>query len=625
MPTVTFKVGFEARREGEVLCVTGNIPALGLWSARKVQALKKDEADQRWTLTIDVPENTKIDYRYAVCSFLKLPESKIVVHEWEAGLVPRHMSVTDIPYHTELQTFGTYDGQNKVQRGWLVDTREIQLMFDKSTLTELTSSLSRTPCSIRVTAVDTTSPYESIPILVANHRLGDHIPREQATSGEPLDAMSEVLTFSTQNLAAGHDVKFMIQLLQASASPSHSEGKRLKGETTLIGECWLVSSSFTQSVGSVPLHLFDNVGVPLGVKISVSYAAIEPLEVSEAHSFQVSYATHWKKRNGALNVGHRGMGRTMCDHSLMKSVRDEESTSNVPENTVYSLKEAAYHGADFVEFDVHVTKDGIPVLFHDFQFSLCMMESTGGQKSVLTTLPIKDTTYENLLAVQKLNPVIKPDGSRTSEFVCENSVPDVEDALPFSKLQTALERVPEECGFDIEIKYPMKCEKSGWEYEGTPMDMNSSLDAILSVVLKHGGNRRIFFSAFNPDMCEMIQKKQSKYPVMLCNFGPTDLYEAYTDPRSVTVERCILTAMSGQYLGLCGHCEDYLHNPALVEDCHSNGLMLACWGERTANAAVREELEKIEVDCIIHDSMGSFPKGTKNKFMQKKSGTSDGR
>ena len=43
-----------------------------------------------------------------------------------------------------------------------------------------------------------------------------------------------------------------------------------------------------------------------------------------------------------------------------------------------------FQGADFVEFDVHVTKDGCPVLFHDFQFTLCRKEVT--QKcSMLTT------------------------------------------------------------------------------------------------------------------------------------------------------------------------------------------------------------------------------------------------
>lgn len=36
------------------------------------------------------------------------------------------------------------------------------------------------------------------------------------------------------------------------------------------------------------------------------------------------------------------------------------------ENTLHSLNSAAKNGADYVEFDVHLTKDKIPVVFHDF-------------------------------------------------------------------------------------------------------------------------------------------------------------------------------------------------------------------------------------------------------------------
>lgn len=38
----------------------------------------------------------------------------------------------------------------------------------------------------------------------------------------------------------------------------------------------------------------------------------------------------------------------------------------VRENTVHSLNKAAKNGADFVEFDVQLSKDKIPLIFHDF-------------------------------------------------------------------------------------------------------------------------------------------------------------------------------------------------------------------------------------------------------------------
>ena len=51
--------------------------------------------------------------------------------------------------------------------------------------------------------------------------------------------------------------------------------------------------------------------------------------------------------SGTLVIGHRGSPR------------------RAPENTIASFEAAAAHGADYVETDVQVTKDGEPVIMHD--------------------------------------------------------------------------------------------------------------------------------------------------------------------------------------------------------------------------------------------------------------------
>lgn len=40
-------------------------------------------------------------------------------------------------------------------------------------------------------------------------------------------------------------------------------------------------------------------------------------------------------------------------------------SARAPENTLASMRLALEHGADAVEFDLHLTKDGVPVLLHD--------------------------------------------------------------------------------------------------------------------------------------------------------------------------------------------------------------------------------------------------------------------
>lgn len=55
----------------------------------------------------------------------------------------------------------------------------------------------------------------------------------------------------------------------------------------------------------------------------------------------------------------------MGENKLPPYAPPGKSTPEYRENTVASLREAAAQGARFVEFDVQVTSDGVPVLWHD--------------------------------------------------------------------------------------------------------------------------------------------------------------------------------------------------------------------------------------------------------------------
>lgn len=71
-----------------------------------------------------------------------------------------------------------------------------------------------------------------------------------------------------------------------------------------------------------------------------------------------SYCRYWNKRLKGLDVGHRGTG------SSFKNTSDHDA---IRENTIASLKRAAEHGADMVEFDVQLSKDLVPVIYHDLK------------------------------------------------------------------------------------------------------------------------------------------------------------------------------------------------------------------------------------------------------------------
>ena len=58
------------------------------------------------------------------------------------------------------------------------------------------------------------------------------------------------------------------------------------------------------------------------------------------------------------------------------------------------MKDAVAHGADMVEFDVQVSKDLVPVIFHDFE--LCASVSKKNGEVHLVEMPLKNLTLEQL-------------------------------------------------------------------------------------------------------------------------------------------------------------------------------------------------------------------------------------
>lgn len=74
------------------------------------------------------------------------------------------------------------------------------------------------------------------------------------------------------------------------------------------------------------------------------------------------------------------------------------SCSHIRENTIASLKEAANKGADFVEFDVQLTKDLVPVIYHDFEISVATKSKTDilAEDVVTIKFPLKSFSFEQL-------------------------------------------------------------------------------------------------------------------------------------------------------------------------------------------------------------------------------------
>lgn len=172
------------------------------------------------------------------------------------------------------------------------------------------------------------------------------------------------------------------------------------------------------------------------------------------------------------------------------------SCANVRENTIASIKDAVAHGADMVEFDVQLSKDLVPVIFHEYDLLASIVDKRDLQGR-LVEMPMKNFTLEELHNLKTYHPFEKSLDQQKS-FPGDDDI----DHQPFPTLERALDVVEKHAGFNVEIKWDLELPNGQGECHN-PFELNLFLDAIIRVVLTHAQGRKIVFSSFNPDVCTM--------------------------------------------------------------------------------------------------------------------------
>ena len=154
-------------------------------------------------------------------------------------------------------------------------------------------------------------------------------------------------------------------------------------------------------------HDHDGLATNLTVigELNCNYLIARPFEHPE-NNLSTLWRTHWLTNGKTLNIGHRGMGRSYRQVAPYPK-------ATLTENTILSLVGAAQNGADFVEFDVHLTKDYVPVVYHDLTFSVDLKRAWSqdkhkGHNSYKENMEVSvhDLTLEQLRRV-KTNPIPK--------------------------------------------------------------------------------------------------------------------------------------------------------------------------------------------------------------------------
>nr|BAH20139.1 AT5G41080 [Arabidopsis thaliana] len=277
------------------------------------------------------------------------------------------------------------------------------------------------------------------------------------------------------------------------------------------------------------------------------YGLSEGLELSKPTSFRLP---------GFSVIGHRGIGMNVLQSS-------DRRARGVKENSILSFNSAAKYPIDFIEFDVQVTKDDCPVIFHDdFIYS----EENGiVNESRVTDLSLSEfLLYGPQKETEKIGKTLM---RKSKEGKVLKWDVDLDDSL--CTLQEAFEQVEQTLGFNIELKFG---DQTVYEREF----LVHILRSVLQVVSNYAKDRPVIFSSFQPDAAKLVRELQSTYPV----FFLTDAgNEIHNDERRNSLEEAIQVCLEGGLQGIVSEVKGVFRNPAAISKIKESNLSLLTYGK----------------------------------------------
>lgn len=427
----------------------------------------------------------------------------------------------------------------------------------------------------------------------------------------------------------------------ASGKPqSHYQSSAARSK--VLGRAVALLDKSSTSVGLNRRSLSDIITIPiienetLEVLGTVSFEFMLVTPFSHARMSVGRTETYWKSLVSTRVIGHRGLGKNM---NTKKSLQ-------LGENTVESFIAAASLGASYVEFDVQLTKDNIPVVYHDF-----LVAESGAD------IPMHELTLEQFLdlnSAEKHKAHVRDSGRRRSMDDTDAAVLQrmlqmrgqnasdgpgadhtkaagtqiYEDrmrltrtfkknnfkgnsrghsiASSFVTLKELFKKIPSNVGFNIECKYPMLDEAEEEDIGQVAVELNHWCDTVLKVVYDNANGRDIIFSSFHPDVCVMLSLKQPSIPILFLTEGGT---QQMADVRAASLQSAIRFARRWNLLGIVSAARPLIKAPRLTQIVKSSGLVCVTYGvENNDPENARIEMDA-GVDAVIVDSVLAVRRG----------------
>ena len=251
-----------------------------------------------------------------------------------------------------------------------------------------------------------------------------------------------------------------------------------------------------------------------------------------------------------------------------------ESGKMVPEtreNTLSSFCRAISNGATFIEFDVQVTSDGVPVIWHDnYVVTGDPKAPTFRMISEITLAEFKGLCSSDGFPASQplLRRFHRQDGTLMSDYTVWRVVEDSE--LP--TLEELFVSMPVSVGFDIELKLTTPKDQMYTTSEEVTR-MTDAISAKVQTFSEQG--RTVFFSSFCPCTCKQMKVLQPTRPVMfLSDIGA----EWHCNPQRISLLSAMHFAKEAKLDGLVVETAELKIQQHMVEEVRDQGLQLLTFG-----------------------------------------------
>ncbi|KAF4325110.1 hypothetical protein BBO99_00000574 [Phytophthora kernoviae] len=647
---VEFAVRLLCTSTERVVCLLGNVSELGAWDVEKALPMELIECqgeESTWRTTVEFAVNTNtLEYKYVVkhkqtrelVSWEGLPGNRTLTialgnnvalgaASYQSSTYTTPRAPIPGPREAKLGNNGNTNGfqewrccrtNKEANPWWEVDLGKeytissIHLWNAMTYHEQARHPKGRPPITSKAS---TSIPSPPLWVFISKESLdreADSLMNAQAKAATDATSFAE-LEVITQDPVMSLDRKEAPHTISSLKTDDGFYGV----SNSLNGDI----NEYVEKSNKVALIRDDYIRKSIVGQLTLSYLVLTPF-VHPKNNIAHVWRSYWRERP-PLTIGHRGMGRSYYQV-------DGYRLALTRENTLASFILAGRSGADFVEFDVQLTKDQVPIIYHDFLVNAGLEDKHAGAfgtKSETYEIGIHDMTYRQLTQsyttpvphkgnktqvlqnrvkkhwarLQGDKKVISPRrGHITRDAEKDNKEEEHHLVDLFPRLEDLLKHVPAEVGLNVEIKYPDPFFRATMR-SSSQFAINAYLDKVLQCVFDHAGSRRIFFSCFDPSVCIALRAKQAKYPVLFLTYG--SMAPQAMDSR-MTLQFATNFAKMEKLQGIVSNSNAFVETPELAPLVKKDmQRVLMTWGDQNTNHEMVQLQKRHAVDGVISDNV----------------------